>query len=201
MDLQDREHNTKDGLHIASLAGAWVALVGGFGGMRRLNGVLSFRPQVPPGIVGLSFRLRYRGRMLHVAIRSGMAEYCLLSGPPLEIAHYDVPVTVGPQAVTREIPQVPLPPTPSQPAGRTPQSRRARVLPIQNGYSPCRTPAFAVAPCSFQVAPAAGGFSGPSPPGSLKHGAPTFQALYPQLCPGFNLYPQPDNLIRSPVPC
>ncbi len=34
MDLQDREHNTKDGLHIASLAGAWTALVGGFGGMR-----------------------------------------------------------------------------------------------------------------------------------------------------------------------
>ena len=24
MDLQDREHNTRDGLHIASLAGAWT---------------------------------------------------------------------------------------------------------------------------------------------------------------------------------
>ena len=34
MDLDDLEHNTRDGLHIASLAGAWIALVAGFGGMR-----------------------------------------------------------------------------------------------------------------------------------------------------------------------
>ena len=34
MDLGDLEHNTRDGLHIASLAGAWTALVAGFGGMR-----------------------------------------------------------------------------------------------------------------------------------------------------------------------
>ena len=54
MDLQDREHNTKDGLHIASLAGAWTALVGGFGGMRAAHGQLCFSPKLPPGIVGLS---------------------------------------------------------------------------------------------------------------------------------------------------
>ena len=34
MDLDDLEHNTRDGLHIASLAGAWIAAVAGFGGMR-----------------------------------------------------------------------------------------------------------------------------------------------------------------------
>jgi len=34
MDLDDLEHNTRDGLHIASLAGSWIALVAGFGGMR-----------------------------------------------------------------------------------------------------------------------------------------------------------------------
>ena len=49
MDLQDREHNTKDGLHIASLAGAWTALVGGFGGMRCGSGQLMFSPRLPPG--------------------------------------------------------------------------------------------------------------------------------------------------------
>ncbi|HXC85891.1 MAG TPA: glycosyl hydrolase family 65 protein, partial [Trebonia sp.] len=64
MDLQDREHNTKDGLHIASLAGAWTALVGGFGGMRVEEGALSFKPRLPPGIVGLAFRMRYRGRIV-----------------------------------------------------------------------------------------------------------------------------------------
>ena len=46
MDLQDREHNTKDGLHIASLAGAYTALVGGFGGARAGSDGLSFWPRL-----------------------------------------------------------------------------------------------------------------------------------------------------------
>ena len=41
MDLDDLEHNTRDGLHIAALAGSWIALVQGFGGMR-------YRPGQPP---------------------------------------------------------------------------------------------------------------------------------------------------------
>ena len=134
MDLQDREHNTRDGLHIASLAGAWTALVGGFGGLRTLDGELSFRPQLPPGILGLSFRVRFRGRIVHVAVRSGTAEYRVLSGPPVDIAHYGQTVRVGTETVSQEIPQATLSPEPSQPAGRRPQSRRARVLPA---WSPC----------------------------------------------------------------
>ena len=43
MDLQDLEHNARDGLHIASLAGTWIALVNGFGGMRDHAGVLVVR--------------------------------------------------------------------------------------------------------------------------------------------------------------
>ena len=37
LDLDDLEHNTRDGLHIASLAGTWLALVQGFGGMRNFG--------------------------------------------------------------------------------------------------------------------------------------------------------------------
>ena len=48
MDLGDLEHNTRDGVHIASLAGTWVALVSGFGGLRfgDANGTLSFTPRL-----------------------------------------------------------------------------------------------------------------------------------------------------------
>ena len=49
MDLGDLEHNTRDGLHIASLAGSWIAAVAGFGGMRDHGGELSFRPRLPGG--------------------------------------------------------------------------------------------------------------------------------------------------------
>ena len=43
MDLRDLEHNTRDGVHIASLAGTWIALVDGFGGLRHANGEVSLR--------------------------------------------------------------------------------------------------------------------------------------------------------------
>src|SRR5439155_1103254 len=68
MDLHDLEHNARDGLHIASLAGSWIALVAGFGGMRDHGGQLSFCPQLPPGIGRLSFALRWRGATVHLTI-------------------------------------------------------------------------------------------------------------------------------------
>ncbi len=43
MDLHDLAHNMRDGVHMASLAGAWTALVSGFGGMRLQNGLICFR--------------------------------------------------------------------------------------------------------------------------------------------------------------
>jgi alpha,alpha-trehalose phosphorylase len=126
MDLQDREHNTKDGLHIASLAGAWTALVGGFGGMRVVDGQLCFAPKIPQGIAGLSFRMRFRGRVVRVSVRDRTATYSLLAGDPLEIRHHGQPATVSGEELTLDIPaQAPLPP-PSQPAGRAPQRHRDR---------------------------------------------------------------------------
>ena len=126
MDLEDREHNTKDGLHIASLAGAWTALVSGFGGMRVTNGQLCFAPKLPPGIIGLSFRMRYRDRIILVAIHDHGATYSLLAGDPLEISHHGDPLTIGEKEVTRDIPALPQFPPPSQPAGRVPQPHRTR---------------------------------------------------------------------------
>jgi len=127
MDLEDLEHNSRDGLHIASLAGAWMALVGGFGGMRTHGEGLCFRPQLPPGIMGLSFRLRFQGRVLHVEVRSGVARYSLLSGSELDIAHYGEVFTIGDKAVSMDIPAAEPLPAPTQPAGRAPQCRRAQA--------------------------------------------------------------------------
>ena len=47
IDLDNLEHNTRDGLHIASLAGAWIVAVAGFGGMRDHDGTLTFAPRLP----------------------------------------------------------------------------------------------------------------------------------------------------------
>src|SRR5207248_3702514 len=60
MDLYDLEHNTRDGLHMASLAGAWIALVAGLGGMRARDSELAFAPRLPDGLTRLTFNLSYR---------------------------------------------------------------------------------------------------------------------------------------------
>ncbi len=62
MDLEDLEHNTRDGIHIASVAGTWIAAVAGFGGMRDHGGQLSFSPRLPAALTRLQFRLMFRGR-------------------------------------------------------------------------------------------------------------------------------------------
>src|ERR671920_709417 len=83
MDLGDLMQNTRDGLHIASLAGSWIAAVAGFGGMRDHGGDLSFRPRLPAALARLTFRLRYRGRSLKVSVTHREVTYELIEGEPL----------------------------------------------------------------------------------------------------------------------
>jgi alpha,alpha-trehalose phosphorylase len=123
MDLRDVEHNTSDGVHMASLAGAWMALVAGYGGMRAGNGPLSFSPRLPDGISELRFRMRYRGRKLRVTVSLGRAKYELLDGDPLTVAHHGEEFELGKKPMERKVPPVKAGPRPEQPPGRPPYSR------------------------------------------------------------------------------
>jgi alpha,alpha-trehalose phosphorylase len=62
LDLDDTEHNTCDGLHIAALAGIWSALVAGYGGMRHDEIGLAFSPRLPRGLTRMNFGVRIAGR-------------------------------------------------------------------------------------------------------------------------------------------
>ena len=121
VDLRDLHGNTKDGLHMASLAGAWSTVVAGFGGLRDHSGVLSFDPALPAGITRLSFSVRWRGSLLDVAVDGTQVTYGLRdarqdavvirhAGEDVEISG-DRPVTLPLRA---RIPGA----TPSQPIGR-----------------------------------------------------------------------------------
>ncbi len=151
MDLDDLEHNTRDGLHIAALAGAWMVLVQGFGGMRDRPGQLpSFAPRLPPALTRLTFTLSLRGRRLRVEVRPDQATYQLDGdGPPLEIRHHGEAVIVSPgPPVSRPIPAIVSPPPAAQPPGREPL-RRAAQRPHHSpgparsagGRGACRRPA------------------------------------------------------------
>jgi alpha,alpha-trehalose phosphorylase len=124
MDLRDLAHNTRDGLHIASLAGSWLGVVAGFGGMRDHGGRLSFRPQLPPGWERLCFHLIWHGARVRVDVSRDEVIYTATQAPELgvEIVHAGETLMLEPdRAVTRPLKYVePSTPRPTQPVGREP---------------------------------------------------------------------------------
>jgi alpha,alpha-trehalose phosphorylase len=125
MDLDDLEHNTRDGVHIASLAGSCIAVLSGFGGGRDHGGYLSFSPRLPEALSRISFRFQFRGRCIKVEIEHGQATYTLVTGDPIEIGHHGEPIELTPDhSLTRPIPDPPEREAPSQPPGRAPARRR-----------------------------------------------------------------------------
>jgi len=125
VDLRDLHGNVENGLHIASLAGAWTALVAGFGGMRLQGGALRFGPRLPNGITRLAFHLIYRDRRLRVEATAMEATYRLLAGEPLTVWHHGESFELGQDPVTRPICGVEAGPRPTQPVGKAPRPRFA----------------------------------------------------------------------------
>lgn len=126
MDLDDLEHNTRDGLHMASLAGSWIALIAGLGGMRDQNGALTFAPRLPDPLTRLAFTITKWARRLTVEITPSAATYTLRAGEPLQLAHHGEPITVSlGNPITRPVPAVSRTiERPTQPLGRAPVARR-----------------------------------------------------------------------------
>jgi trehalose/maltose hydrolase-like predicted phosphorylase len=125
VDLRDLHANTRDGLHMASLAGAWSTVVEGFGGLRERGGVLALAPRLPDGIARLRFRLRHHGMRLLVDADHERTRLSLHdgSGGTLGVLLYDerVDVAVGEPVERPVAPLTPLLDTPRQPAGRAPR--------------------------------------------------------------------------------
>ena len=137
MDLHDLEHNVRDGVHMGSLAGAWLAVVAGLGGMRHHGDSLGFAPRLPPGIQRLTFRLTFLDRLIKVTVSRSRATYSLVRGKPLSFEHYgkEVRLTVR-SPVGRPLPRIPSLPEPKQPRGRAPARRgqeKARELRPKGG--------------------------------------------------------------------
>ncbi len=71
LDLDDVNNDTEDGCHITSMAGTWMAVVQGFGGMRVQEGKLAFAPILPPQWRGYTFKVRFRGQVVEVKVKPG----------------------------------------------------------------------------------------------------------------------------------
>jgi maltose phosphorylase len=99
LDLDDYNNDTEDGLHITSMAGTWMSVVKGFGGMRIKDGKLFFSPFLPDQWKSYSFRLEFRGRVIKIKISEDGVETKLESGEPMEIMVKDEAVLLKSEQV------------------------------------------------------------------------------------------------------
>jgi len=89
VDLDDLHGNTRDGVHCASMAGSYLAVVAGFAGMRLTDGELSFQPQLPHLWSGFRFPLRFKGSLIEVEVIADSTTYTLREGAPVPFRHLD----------------------------------------------------------------------------------------------------------------
>jgi alpha,alpha-trehalose phosphorylase len=128
MDLHDLHQNARDGVHVASLAGTWISLIAGLGGMRDFNGQLSFAPRLPSRITNLEFSMLWHGLRLRVNVSADEVTYSLRNGggaARLTLIHHgkEIEVTqVKPVSVPIPV-AAPVGPAPTQPHGRAPVRR------------------------------------------------------------------------------
>jgi maltose phosphorylase len=68
LDLDDYNSEVSDGLHITSMAGTWLAIVEGFGGMRIQDNAIRLNPFIPIKWQSYSFNSRFRGVLFKVKV-------------------------------------------------------------------------------------------------------------------------------------
>ncbi|ANY73195.1 maltose phosphorylase [Paenibacillus ihbetae] len=68
LDLDNYNNDTEDGCHTTSMAGTWMSVVHGFGGLRVRDGVLHLNPFIPGHWASFSFKVMFRGSRLKVQV-------------------------------------------------------------------------------------------------------------------------------------
>ncbi|WP_419800754.1 glycoside hydrolase family 65 protein [Mucilaginibacter sp.] len=89
LDLDNYNNDTEDGCHITSMAGTWMAVVEGFGGMRVKNNLLSFTPFLPEKWTSFSFHINFRNILLEVKVSSDQVQIRNKSNQGLQVSVYD----------------------------------------------------------------------------------------------------------------
>lgn len=105
MDLDNYNRNTKEGLHTTSLAGAWLNIVYGFGGMRSDGKVLTFNPSIPKIWDSYSFRVVYKEAILLIKVDKEKINIRTLNKLSVEISIYDERYMVGSDGIVLPMPE------------------------------------------------------------------------------------------------
>lgn len=77
LDLDDYNKEVEEGCHITSMAGTWMSIVEGFGGMRVKENALHFAPKIPKEWEGYSFKINFRNQILKVAVHQNETKFSI----------------------------------------------------------------------------------------------------------------------------
>jgi maltose phosphorylase len=99
LDLDDYNHEVEDGLHITSMAGTWMSIVEGFGGMRVLNNTLSFSPKIPKGWKSYSFKVNFRNQVLTIHVTQNETNFEIDGQNEINIMVNGALITVHPNTL------------------------------------------------------------------------------------------------------
>jgi len=101
LDLDDYNNEVAEGCHITSMAGTWMTIVQGFGGMRTYSNILSFSPQIPKQWDSYSFTINYRDTVLNVLYAKTGCVFTNKSDKPIEFEVYGKKIIVEPKGLVK----------------------------------------------------------------------------------------------------
>lgn len=99
LDLDDYNKEVEEGCHITSMAGTWMSIVEGFGGLRVKNDSLHFSPKIPKEWKGYSFKINFRNQILKVSINHNDTQFSLEGSKELNVFVNGTSVLVEPNSL------------------------------------------------------------------------------------------------------
>ncbi len=99
LDLDDYNKEVHEGLHITSMAGTWMSIVEGFGGMRIKNDMLHFEPRIPKQWEGFSFKINFRNQIIKVNASHQGTTFSLEGETPVKVFVFGKEVVIEPNNI------------------------------------------------------------------------------------------------------
>ena len=99
LDLDDYNKEVEEGCHITSMAGTWMSIVEGFGGMRVKNDALHFSPKIPKEWNGYSFKINFRNQILKVSIQKNETTFSLEGSKEISVFVNGTEILVEPNSL------------------------------------------------------------------------------------------------------
>jgi maltose phosphorylase len=99
LDLDDYNKEVEEGCHITSMAGTWMSIVEGFGGLQIIDDKPSFTTKLPEQWTGFSFKINFRHQIIEVQVTTSGTKVSLEGKHAQDIILNGEHITLEPKLV------------------------------------------------------------------------------------------------------